>query len=139
MSPAALAALHSRCFTAPRPFTEAEFAVLLDGPGSVLCAETDGFALGRAVADEAELLTLAVDPAARRRGIGARLLARFEREAAAQGAATGFLEVAADNAAALALYKAGGWTAAGRRPGYYDAPGGGRVDAVIMQKALPPV
>ena len=136
MTPAALAALHARCFTVPRPFSEAEFADLLSAGPVFLCADPAGFALGRAVAGEAELLTIAVDPDRRRQGHGARLLSRFAAEARARGADTAFLEVAADNRAARALYLAAGYAEVGRRPGYYRSPGRPPVDAVIMRAAL---
>lgn len=136
MTPAELAALHRRCFTAPRPYTEDEFAALLAGAGTYLCLAQAGFALGRAVAGEAELLTLAVAPERRRQGTGAALLDRFETEARGRGAAIAFLEVGADNAAARALYARAGYAEVGRRRGYYRAADGTQVDAMIMQKAL---
>jgi ribosomal-protein-alanine N-acetyltransferase len=57
--------------------------------------------------------------------------------AAAQGATRLFLEVADDNAAALALYARAGFSEAGRRPGYYARPDGGRQDALILALNLP--
>ena len=78
MTPEDLAALHARCFTIPRPWSAAEFAGFLADPLAFLLVEGDaGFLLGRAVAGEAELLTLAVAPEARRRGLGQRLVGRF--------------------------------------------------------------
>lgn len=137
MTPAALARLHAECFTVPRPWSAAEFAGLLDGPGVFLLTEGDaGFLMGRALAGEAELLTVAVAPAARRRGLGARLVARFLAEARARGAQSAFLEVAAGNAAARALYAAAGFAEAGRRRGYYRGPGGQAEDALVLAQAL---
>ena len=136
MTPAALAALHGRCFVTPRPFTEPEFASLLATESVFLCAAPHGFALCRALAGEAELLTLAVDPDARRRGSGRNLMEDFHAEASKRGAETVFLEVAEDNAAARGLYAACGYVDVGRRKGYYRRPDGTRVDAVVMQKAL---
>ncbi|MDX5350628.1 MAG: GNAT family N-acetyltransferase, partial [Paracoccaceae bacterium] len=78
MTAAELAILHARCFSTPRPWTQAEFAGFLSDPLVFLLVESDaGFLLGRAVAGEAELLTLAVAPEARRRGLGQRLVSRF--------------------------------------------------------------
>lgn len=136
MTPAALAALHATCFTTPRPWSETEFASLLSDPLVFLLTEPQGLLLGRAVAGEAELLTLAVDPAARRQGIGARLVQGFLAAAQARGAETAFLEVAADNAAALALYAGSGFAEAGRRKSYYTRPDGTRIDAVVMLRKL---
>ncbi|MFN4101064.1 MAG: GNAT family N-acetyltransferase, partial [Pararhodobacter sp.] len=106
MTPEALAALHARAFATPPPWSAAGFAGLLDSPLVFLTADAQGraFALGRVVAGEAELLTLATDPAARRQGLARAQMAAFEREAQARGAVTAFLEVAEDNAAARALY-----------------------------------
>lgn len=136
MSPDTLAALHARCFIAPRPWTAAEFASLLSQPGVFLLEEAEGFLLGRVVADEAELLTLAVAPEARRRGTGHALLARFEAEAGSRGARTGFLEVAENNAAARALYAAAGWEEAGRRRGYVTGAAGVTSDALVLRKRI---
>ena len=87
--------------------------------------------VGRVIADEAELLTLVVGRAARRRGTGRTLLARFEAEARTRGAEEAFLEVAADNAAARGLYAGAAWYEAGRRRGYYKG-----IDALILRKTL---
>jgi [ribosomal protein S18]-alanine N-acetyltransferase len=135
MSPEAMATLHARCFTdAPRPWTAPEFAALLAEPTSLLCTAPGGFALGRLAADEAELLTLAVDPGSRRRGIGRRLVAALEAAARARGAEAVFLEVAEGNAAARALYAACRYAEVGRRPGYY--PGAVPSAALVLVKRL---
>ncbi len=136
MTPEALAALHGRCIQTPRPWTVEEFRGLLAMPGVFLNASKGGFALGRVIVDEAELLTLAVDPSARRRGLGRALLAEFEASAVGLGAASALLEVSADNAAAISLYTAAGFRRTGIRPGYYRAPTGARIDAILFAKAL---
>ena len=138
MTPEALAALHARCFTSPPPFSAAEFESLLAAPPVYLVARPGGFALGRAVAGEAELLTLAVDPDRRRAGLGTALLAAFEAGARDRGATDAFLEVAADNAAARALYACAGYAEAGRRKGYYRRPGAAAVDALTLVKRIGP-
>ena len=138
MTPEALAALHAAAFTHPRPWSAAEFAALLAGPGVFLLTEgTEGLLMGRALAGEAELLTIAVAPSARRRGLGARLVGRFLDAAAARGADRAFLEVAADNVAAQALYASAGFAPAGRRRGYYRDAAGAAVDALVLSRALP--
>lgn len=137
MTPDRLAALHAAAFVTPRPWGEAEFAALLAEPGVFLVAEEAGFALGRAVLDEAELLTIAVAPEARRQGLGHRLMTEWEVAAAARGARRALLEVAQDNTAARALYAARGFTPAGRRRGYYRHPDGHRVDALVLELHLP--
>ena len=95
------------------------------------------FALGRVTLDEAELLTLAVDPAHQRQGLGRQCLAQFEAKAQENGATRAFLEVAASNHAALALYRNTGWTQDGTRPNYY-ATATGREDAILFSKCLKP-
>ncbi len=132
MTPADLARLHAACFTTPRPWSEAEIAGLLDSPFTFLLTEPAGFLLGRVIADEAELLTLAVDPAARRQGNGRRLVAAFLAEARRRGATTVFLEVARSNPEARALYAAAGFAETGCRPRYY----GPQEDALILSHPL---
>ncbi|WP_093361320.1 GNAT family N-acetyltransferase [Tropicimonas isoalkanivorans] len=104
--------------------------------GVFLNATDAGFALGRVIVDEAELLTLAVDPPARRHGLGRALLADFETSAASRGATSALLEVSAANAPAIALYTAAGFLRTGHRPGYYRTPHGARIDALLLAKAL---
>lgn len=133
-APETLAALHASAF--PAPWDAAAFADLLGQAGVFAETLDDGFILIRVVADEAEILTLAVRPEARRRGLGARLVETGAARAAALGAARLFLEVAEDNAAARALYAAAGFAETGRRRGYYPREGGGRTDALILSLNL---
>lgn len=143
MSPEALALLHARCFATPRPWGAAEFAGLLADPLVFLLVEGDtGFLLGRAVAGEAELLTLAVAPEARRRGLARRLVERFLYQGRLRGAGYAFLEVAEDNGGGRALYGAAGFGEVGRRRGYFHTPDGRRIDALVLRRELakgPPV
>ena len=137
MIPAELAALHRRSFRTPPPWSEADFATFTADPLAFLLVEGDaGFLLGRAVAGEAELLTLAVAPESRRLGLGARLVARFLYQARLRGATRAFLEVSAENPAAIALYESAGFTEAGRRRGYYATPEGRRIDAIVLARDL---
>lgn len=134
---AALAAIHAAAFPShPRAWSAGEIESLATAPGGFVIAEPRGFVLGRVVLDEAELLTIAVAPEARRQGLGAMLLAAFHQAAEARGAQSAFLEVAADNPAAIALYQGAGWQAGGRRRGYYHPPTGPAVDALVMLRAL---
>ena len=132
---ARLAEVHAAAFSAPWDATA--FEALLEQTGVFAIEEPDGFILLRTVADEAEILTLAVRPAARRRGLGARLVHQGATTAASGGAVRLFLEVADDNAAALALYARAGFAEAGRRPGYYARHGGDRQDALTLALNLP--
>ena len=136
MTPGALAALHKSAFTTPRPWSEAEFAALLAGAGVFYLGDARGFVMGRAVAGEAEVLTLAVAPEQRRQGVARALMQGFAAQAQAAGAETAFLEVAADNHAAIALYLSLGYAEAGRRKRYFETPHGTRIDALVMAKPL---
>lgn len=135
MTPAALASIHAASFITPRPWSAAEFAGFLADPLCFLIPDPGGFALGRAVAGEAELLTIAVTPRKRRRGLGQRLLKAFLQDARARGADAAFLEVAANNPAAIGLYLAAGFARVGRRPGYYPTPDGA-IDALCFRRDL---
>ena len=86
------------------------------------------------VADEAEIITVAVSPAFRRGGIGRALTEEMLQKAQAEGAASMYLEVRASNTAARALYTALGFAETGVRRGYYRAP---REDAVLMRREYP--
>ncbi len=137
MTPADLAALHARCFRTPPPWSAADFATFVADPLAFLLVEGDaGFLLGRAVAGEAELLMLAVAPESRRLGLGRRLVARFVYQAQLRQAQRAFLEVSAENPAAIALYDSAGFRAEGRRRGYYATPQGARIDALVMARDL---
>lgn len=133
MTPDVLAALHAQCFDdAPRPWSAREFDDLLAQPQTFLLTRPHGFLLARVILDEAELLTLGVAPDARRLGLGRDLTAEFAATSRQRGAASAFLEVAADNTPARALYAALGWQQAGIRRGYYR-PG---LDAIVMRLDL---
>jgi [ribosomal protein S18]-alanine N-acetyltransferase len=136
MTPQALAGLHKLCFTTPRPWSVAEFTDFLASPPVFLVERPKGFALGRIAGPEVELLTLAVHPEARRKGVATALLAEFERIARQKGAQQAFLEVSEQNAAAIALYHAQGYKDAGYRKNYYGSPIGPKSSAVVMQRNL---
>jgi ribosomal-protein-alanine N-acetyltransferase len=136
VTPEALARLYAVAFPGQRPWSAAEFADLLSLPGAFLITRTDGYALGRSVAGEAELLSLAVVPSARRQGLGHQLLMAFEAAARDRDAKQAFLEVAADNQAARSLYLAAGWSETGKRREYYMRQSGPDADAILMQKPL---
>lgn len=133
---ARLARIHAACFAPGQAWSSDAFDALLANPGCVAFEKAAGFALMRRAADEAELLTIAVLPNARRQGTARALMQAFEDAAAARGATRALLEVAADNDAALALYRSRGWVQTARRPAYYARPGATRCDALIMAKSL---
>jgi ribosomal-protein-alanine N-acetyltransferase len=100
-----------------------------DSPGAV------GFSLVRSVADEAELLLLAVRPRHHRQGIGRRLLEQFMDDARRDGIVRVHLEVR-DGNPAVEMYRHAGFTAVGRRRNYYRAPDGERFDALTFAQNL---
>jgi len=83
--------------------------------------------------DVADVMTIAVAPSARGRGLGRRLLDELETRARAGRAASVMLEVRADNAAAIGLYDRAGYTVVSTRRRYYQP---GDVDALVMRKIL---
>lgn len=136
MMPAEMARLHGAAFVMPRPWSADEIADLLASPLCFALAEPAGFIMGRVVAGEAELLTIAVDPVAQGHGVGWQLMQRFMGALRDRLAEQVFLEVAEDNAAARALYAKAGFAITGRRRGYYHGPAGQLVDAVVMTRAV---
>jgi ribosomal-protein-alanine N-acetyltransferase len=133
-----LAALHAAGIGSAGPaWDAAAFAALLALPGrcaliATAADEPAGLALIGIAADEAELLTLAVLPGFRRRGIGRALVAAACARASASGATRLFLEVGEANAPARRLYAGFGFRAVGRRQRYY--PGG--EDALVLALGL---
>ena len=139
-----LAELHAACFA--EHWDAPALASLLAMPGALAFLasgpigrdeEPLGFVLLRAIAGEAEIISIGVRPEARRRGIGRRLLEAALAAAAAGGAERLFLEVAADNYQALGLYLSHDFTEVGRRPNYYQRNGGGIMALVLSKPILP--
>jgi len=135
MTPAQMSLIHGRAFVAERGWTEAEISDLLASPYCHTFTATHGFAICRTLAGETELLTLAVDPEAQRQGTAKMLMTQWIAASAAH-AQTAFLEVAADNHAALALYYKHAFQRSGLRKGYYARADAEAVDAVLMSRAL---
>lgn len=99
--------------------------------GAEVIASDNAMIIYRAAADEAEILTLAVHPIARRSGLASALIGLMEKDLREKGIKNIFLEVSVKNAPAIGLYAAAGFNETGRRPGYYDG-----VDAIIMSKNI---
>jgi ribosomal-protein-alanine N-acetyltransferase len=132
MQPGEMARLHGESFA--RGWSEATFAELCADPRSHLVTAPHGFALAQSVLDEAELLTIVIAPEARGQGHGRALLADLRARLRAAGIVRLFLEVAEDNTAGRALYRAAGFAETGRRKGYYPRPGGA-ADALLLAVA----
>jgi len=130
----AMADIHAQSFPRPWPALDMSVHVKTDicfGLGEPLAA----FVIIRTSGDEAEILTIATATAMRRKGQGRALLSAVMPALKDQGITQLFLEVAEDNIAAQALYKACGFTPIGRRPAYYRRENG-RVAAITFSKAL---
>jgi ribosomal-protein-alanine N-acetyltransferase len=135
------AAVHAAAFAHPWPADE--FAARLRSASTIGSAALDpltnrlrGFAVSRLAADEAEILTIAVDPAWRHRGVGRDLMREHVQRAALAGAGTLFLEVDADNVPAIKLYHRFGFVKVGERAGYYRRPDGKPATALVMRRNL---
>jgi [ribosomal protein S18]-alanine N-acetyltransferase len=135
------ALLHAACFA--HSWSAQEFETLLSN--SAVCGEAAvdpksdalrGFVLTRLAADEAEILTIAVDNALRRRGVGRSLLAGHMSRLPGLGARALFLEVERENAPAIALYAKFGFREVGRRPGYYRVGDGSKATALVLRRDL---
>ncbi len=137
MIPAEMAALHAAAFRQSRPWTVEEFADLLANRFTYAIGNTDCFAVFRVIADEAELLTIATHPSRQRAGLARHLMKDWQHTAIRAGASRAFLDVAADNHAAIALYKSCGYAPCGLRRGYYRRENEENVDAIVMERSLP--
>jgi ribosomal-protein-alanine N-acetyltransferase len=132
------AALHALSFVHPWSVAELEQMLaaketLADGAHDGKTHALYGFLLSRIGADEAEILTIAVDPAHRKSGIGAKLLTAHLARLAAKRVKILFLEVDQNNAAARALYARFGFQKVGERKAYYRTADGGRATALVMR------
>lgn len=129
------ASLHTGAFA--HPWSATEFERLLVDPsvvadGMVDGAAVQGFVLSRHAADEAEILTIVVEPAARQSGVGTKLLGCHIARLARMGIASLFLEVDEANEPARALYRRLGFAPVGRRQAYYRKPDGSKANALIL-------
>ncbi len=94
-----------------------------------------GFTLSRTVADEAELLLIAVIPEAQGRGIGSALVEHFIQTAQTSGATRLHLEVR-DGNPAIRAYGKFGFSQVGRRRNYYSGPNGDKFDALTLARSI---
>jgi len=129
-----LAEIHAAAFPPGGGWGAETIATLLGLDGVFGLHAEQGFILARRILDEAEILTLAVHPAARRQGVGLALVETAALAAATAGAQVMFLEVGEANVPGLALYAAAGFERAGQRRDYYG-PG---AHAWLLRRALTP-
>ena len=121
----ALAELEARCAESARWGKDGYQKVGSAGVNGWVARRNDrilGFVLIRNIADEIEILNLAVDPEERRNGIGRRLLRRTMHVADQHHVLQVHLEVRESNATARAFYASEGFAEHGRRKNYYSHP-----------------
>jgi ribosomal-protein-alanine N-acetyltransferase len=87
-------------------------------------------------ADEAEILSIGIDPTHRGRGLSRDLLLTHLGHLAGRGIRTIFLEVEENNQPARRLYEWAGFSVVGRRERYYQEPGGQQLNALLMRRDL---
>ena len=135
----AIAALHAASFH--RGWGEGEFESMLAESNTLahrlrLGRKTIGFAMSRIGADEAEILSIAIDPRFRGQGLSLSLLLTHLGHLAGRGVRTIFLEVEESNRPALRLYERAGFLLVGRRERYYQQAGGEHLNALLMRRDL---
>lgn len=122
--------MYAQCFD--DAWAEAAVATLLSEPSALAFVSDSGFIVCRIAADEAEVLWIAVRPAARRAGMAKSLLRTSLSALESLDVSRVFLEVSSNNAPACALYSAEGFALVGRRAAYY--PDG--AEALVLARTL---
>jgi [ribosomal protein S18]-alanine N-acetyltransferase len=134
-----LAQLHAASFH--RGWGEGEFESMIAERNTLvhrlrLGRKTIGFAVSRMGADEAEILSIAIDTGHRGRGLSRNLLLTHLGHLAGKGVRTIFLEVEENNAPARRLYERAGFAVVGRRERYYRQTSGEQLNALLMRRDL---
>ena len=136
---AAIAALHAVSFH--RGWSDEEIdSLLLDAQVLAHSLRVNGrlvgFVMSRSAADEAEILSIAVDRAWQGRGFAQKLLETHMRRLAALGTKAIFLEVAENNQPAIRLYREGGFHEVAKRPNYYPSPDRSLAAALVLRRDI---
>jgi ribosomal-protein-alanine N-acetyltransferase len=135
-----LARIHAQGFF--RGWSREELAQFLEQAECTMLVACDarrrlaGFILVRLIGDEAELLSIAVDPKWRGKRVGQALLRAALDDLLFSAARRMFLEVDERNTAALRLYRSHGFVEVGKRKGYYPRPDGSTATALVMAADL---
>ena len=124
-----LSNLHQKCFP-NKPWSADDFRDLKKSGCEIIMSE-NGFIVYRIAVDEAEIITIGVNPEMRRKGIASAMIGIIEKTLKNQGVKKIFLEVALTNISAKKLYENCGFKVVGLRPKYYDG-----VDAILMAKDI---
>ena len=136
---ARLAQLHGESFH--RGWGEGEFETMLTERNTLVHRLRQGrtvigFAVSRMAADEAEILSIAIDAGQRGRGLSRNFLLTHLGHLAGRGVRSIFLEVEENNQPARRLYEWAGFSVIGRRERYYQQPGGEQLNALLMRRDL---
>jgi ribosomal-protein-alanine N-acetyltransferase len=136
---ARLAQLHGASFH--RGWGEGEFETMLSERNTLVHRlragrKIIGFAVSRIAADEAEILSIALDQNHRGRGLSHQLLRTHLGHLVGRGVCTVFLEVEENNQPARRLYERGGFVIVGRRERYYREANGEQLNALLMRRDL---
>ena len=136
---APLAQIHAASFH--RGWGEGEFETMLAEHNTLahrlrLGRKIAGFIVSRIGADEAEILSVAIEPNRRGRGLSRDLLLTHLGHLAGRGVRTVFLEVEENNQPARRLYERAGFSTVGRRERYYQQAGGEQLNALLMRRDL---
>jgi ribosomal-protein-alanine N-acetyltransferase len=134
-----LAQLHGASFH--RGWADAEFETMITERNTLvhrlrLGRKTIGFAVSRMGADEAEILSIAIDARHRGRGLSHNLLLTHLGHLAGRGVRRIFLEVEENNVPARRLYEMAGFAVVGRRERYYRQDNGEQLNALLMRRDL---
>ncbi len=134
-----LAQLHGASFH--RGWSESEFETMIAERNTLvhrlrLGRRTIGFAVSRMGADEAEILSIAIDGRHRGRGLSRNLFLTHLGHLAGRGVRSVFLEVEENNAPARRLYERAGFSVVGRRERYYRQDNGEQLNALLMRRDL---
>lgn len=136
----AVAKLHARSFYRGWPRQDIEAYIIdPDTPTLIACdprRRLGGFAMLRILGDDVELMTIAVEPKYRGKGIGAALMRACFEDLLMSPSRRMVLEVAADNPAAIRLYRRLGFEKISERKGYYARPDGQPATALVMARNL---
>ena len=124
-----LSNLHKKCFP-NKPWSADDFRDLKNSGCEIIMSQ-NGFIVYRIIVDEAEIITIGVNPDMRRQGIASAMIGIIEKTIKNQGVKKIFLEVASNNISAKKLYENCGFNSVGLRPKYYDG-----IDAILMSKDL---
>lgn len=124
-----LSNLHKKCFPT-KPWSADDFRDLKQSGCEIIMSE-NGFIVYRIAVDEAEIITIGVNPETRRSGIASAMIGIIEKTSKNQGVKKLFLEVSSINMPAQKLYENCGFKVVGLRPKYYDG-----VDAILMAKDI---